>query len=210
MITDIISVIVFVVSVIGFDKYHIIEKYKHSPYRVFHYHEYYRLVTSGFLHGNWMHLLVNLFVFWQFGSIVENNIFYPLFGKLMGGFLYLMLILLSIVAGNIPSLLKYKDNPAYGSIGLSGAVSAVLFSYLLINPWGVLYLYFVIPVYTVVMAVLYLIYSQWASRHFRDNIDHMAHFYGALFGFFYTIAVYPGIFKFFLKQLTEGFPLLPH
>ena len=208
MITEIILVLAFIISIKGFDNPYLIEKYKHSPYKVYYKHEYYRLVTSGFFHGNWVHLLVNLFVFWQFGGVVENNIFYPIFGKLYGGILYLLLILLSVIAGNIPSLLKYKNDPGYGSIGLSGAVSAVLFSYLLINPWKVLYLYFVIPVYTIVMAVLYLIYSQWASKHFKDNIDHMAHFYGALFGFVYTIAVYPDIFEFFINQLKEGFQLL--
>ena len=206
MITQIISVLTFIVSVKAFGDYGFFEKFKHSPYRVYHYKEYYRLVTSGFLHGSWAHLLVNLFVFWQFGGFVEEKIFYGVFDKYLGGFLYLMLVLLAIVVGNIPSLLKYKSDPGHGSIGLSGAVSAVLFSYLLVNPWGVLYLYLVIPMPTIVAAVLYLVYSQWASRNTRDNIDHMAHFYGAIFGFVYTIAVYPPILEYFLKKLVGGGP----
>jgi len=203
MITKIISVIVFLVSIQAFNNPVFFEKYKHSPYRVYHYKEYYRLVTSGFLHGSWVHLLVNLFVFWQFGNFVENYIFYGIFGKTIGGILYILLVLLSIVAGNIPSTLKYKNNPHYGSIGLSGAVSAILFSYVLVNPWSKIYLYAIIPIYTIVAAVLYLVYSQWASKNSNDGIDHSAHFYGALFGLVYTIAVYPKIVLFFLDRLKE-------
>ena len=203
MITKIISVVVFLVSIQAFNNPAFFEKYKHSPYRVYHFKEYYRLVTSGFLHGSWVHLLVNLFVFWQFGDFVENFIFYSIFGKTIGAILYALLVLLSVVAGNIPSTLKYKNSPNYGSIGLSGAVSAILFSYVLVNPWSKIYLYAIIPIYTIVAAVLYLVYSQWASKNSRDNIDHSAHFYGAVFGLVYTIAVYPKIFLYFIDRLKE-------
>ncbi len=203
MITKIISVVVFLVSIQAFNNPVFFEKYKHSPYRVYHYKEYYRLVTSGFLHGSWVHLLVNLFVFWQFGDFVERFIFYSIFGKSIGVVLYTLLVLLAIVAGNIPSTLKYKNYPNYGSIGLSGAVSAILFSYVLVNPWSKIYLYAIIPIYTIVAAVLYLVYSQWASKNSRDNIDHLAHFYGAIFGLIYTIAVYPKILLYFIDRLKE-------
>ena len=206
MITKIISIVVFLVSIQAFNNPAFFEKYKHSPYRVYHYKEYYRLVTSGFLHGSWVHLLVNLFVFWQFGDFVENYIFYAVFGNTVGAVLYALLVLLAIVAGNIPSTLKYKNNPNYGSIGLSGAVSAILFSYVLVNPWSKIYLYAIIPIYTIVAAVLYLIYSQWASKNSRDNIDHSAHFYGAIFGLVYTIAVYPKILSYFINTLIHDFP----
>lgn len=206
MITKIISVVVFLVSMQGFNDINLFERFKHNPYRVVHYKEYYRLLTSGFLHGSWGHLLINLFVFWQFGDFVENYIFYTAFGKTLGAFLYLMLVLLSIIAGNIHSTIKYKDNPHYGSIGLSGAVSAILFSYVLINPWSKIYLYAIIPIYTVVAAVLYLVYSQWAIKNSRDNTDHSAHIYGAIFGLIYTIAVYPKIIPYFLDRLISGFP----
>lgn len=206
MVTKILTVITFLISLQAFNNISFFEKYKHSPYKVYHYKEYYRLLTSGFLHGSWAHLLINLFVFWQFGDFVENYIFYSVFGKTIGAVLYLLLVLLAIVAGNIHSTIKHKDNSYYGSIGLSGAVSAILFSYVLMNPWSKIYLYAIIPIYTVVAAVLYLGYSQWASKNSSDNVDHSAHFYGAVFGLIYTIAVYPKILPYFIERLIEGFP----
>lgn len=206
MITKVIAVIVFLVSMQGFNDRNLFERFKHSPYRVVHYKEYYRLLTSGFLHGSWAHLLINLFVFWQFGDFVENFIFYSVFGKVIGGILYALLVLLSIIAGNIHSTIVHKNDSYYGSIGLSGAVSAILFSYVLINPWSKIYLYAIIPIYTIVAAVLYLVYSQWASKNSRDNVDHSAHFYGAIFGLIFTILVYPDIVPYFIDRLVQGFP----
>ncbi len=206
MITKILSVIVFLVSLKGFSDLAFFEKYKHSPYSVFHYKEYYRMLTSGFLHGSYIHLFINLFVFWQFGQFVEINIFYAVFGSKIGAIVYLLLVLLAVVAGNIHSTIKYKDNGYYGSIGLSGAVSAILFAYVLLDPWSKIYLYAIIPIYTVVAAVLYLLYSQWASKNSNDNVDHSAHFYGALFGLVYTIIVYPPIVPYFIDQLVNGMP----
>ncbi len=206
MITKIIAILVFLVSMQGFNDRNFFERYKHSPYLVVHNKEYYRLLTSGFLHGSWTHLLINLFVFWQFGDFVENFIFYSAYGRVLGGFLYALLVLLSIIAGNIHSTIQYKNDAYYGSIGLSGAVSAILFSYVLANPWSKVYLYAILPIYTVVAAVLYLIYSQWASKNSRDNVDHSAHFYGAIFGLVYTIAVYPDIVPYFINRFMEGLP----
>jgi len=207
MITTALSVIIFLVSMQGFQNYNFFEKFKHSPYLVYHNKEYYRLLTSGFLHGSWGHLLVNLLVFWQYGSFVEENIFLGIFGRGIGDVLYILLFILSIIAANLHSTYRFRNSYNYASIGASGAVSAILFSYLLVNPWSKLYLYFVIPIYTIVAAVIYLIYSQWASRNSNDHIDHSAHFYGAVFGFLFTIAVKPSIFLYFIDRLVNDFPL---
>ncbi len=204
MITKIIAVIVFLVSFQGFNDISLFERFNHSPYRVVHYKEYYRLLTSGFLHGSWVHLLVNLFVFWQFGEAVEVYIFYAAFGKVIGMFLYLALVLISIIVANIHSTLEYKNNYNYGSIGLSGAVSAILFASVLYAPWNWLGFMIIIPIPALVFAVLYLWYSNWASKNSRDNIDHTAHFYGAIFGWVYTIIVYPEILSVFIARFLEG------
>jgi membrane associated rhomboid family serine protease len=207
MITIALAIIIFVVSLQGFNNIAFFERYKHDPYRVFRYKEYHRLLTSGFLHGSWVHLLINLFVFWQFGRFVEEYIFLASFGQVTGSVMYLLLFVLSVIVGNIPGTFKHRNNPYFGSIGASGAVSAILFSYVLLNPWGKIYLYAIIPIYTVVAALLYLGYSHWASRNSKDNIDHSAHFYGALFGFVYTILVNPRILGYFMERLTIDFPL---
>jgi len=207
MITIALSIIIFAISLQGFNNIAFFERFKHDPYRVFRDKEYYRLLTSGFLHGSWIHLLINLFVFWQFGRFVEEYIFISSFGQVVGSVLYLLLFFLSVIVANIPGTFKHRNNPYFGSIGASGAVSAILFSYVLLNPWGKIYLYAIIPIYTVVAALLYLGYSHWASRNSRDNIDHSAHFYGAVFGFIYTILVNPSILGYFIDRLTIDFPL---
>ena len=207
MVTIALSILIFLISLQGFNNIAFFERYKLDPYKLFRYREYYRLLSSGFLHGSWIHLLINLFVFWQFGRFVEEHIFLASFGKVFGSVMYLLLFILSVIIANIPGSFKHRDNPYYGSIGASGAVSAILFAYLLLNPWGKIYLYAIIPIYTVVAAVLYLIYSQWASRNSKDNIDHAAHFYGAVFGFAFTILVNPGILGYFLERLKSDFPL---
>ncbi len=206
MITKILSIVVFAISLKGFGDLAFFEKYKHSPYNVVHHKEYYRMLTSGFLHGSYVHLFINLFVFWQFGQFVEVNIFYYVFGNKIGAIVYLLLVLLAVIAGNIHSTIKQKNNPYYGSIGLSGAVSAILFAYVLLDPWSKIYLYALIPIHTVVAAVLYLLYSQWASKNSNDNVDHSAHFYGALFGLLYTVIVYPPIVPYFMDRLVNGMP----
>ena len=206
MVTKILAVIIFLVSLQGFNNIAFFDRFKHDPYKVSHNREYFRLLSSGFLHGSWVHLLINLFVFWQFGGFVEEYIFVSSFGHIQGSILYLLLFLLSVIAANIHTTIKHKNNPYYASIGASGAVSAILFSYMLINPWSKIYLYAVIPIYTVVAAVLYLIYSQWASKNSEDHIDHSAHFYGAVFGLLYTIAVNPAIFTYFIDSLVNDFP----
>ena len=207
MITKILSVIIFLVSMQGFNNVGFFDKFKHSPYRVYHYKEYYRLLTSGLLHGSWVHLLVNLFVFWQFGGFVEEYIFVNFYGVNIGRVLYLVLFLLSVIFANLYSTYQFRNNSNYGSIGASGAVSAILFSYTLVSPWSLIYLYAIIPIYTVVAGVLYLIYSQWASKNSNDHIDHSAHFYGAIFGVLYTLIVVPQTLTVFINELIHNFPL---
>ncbi|MEZ4907268.1 MAG: rhomboid family intramembrane serine protease [Saprospiraceae bacterium] len=206
MVTKILSVIIFIVSLQGFSNGAFFDKFKNYPYRINRNNEYYRMLTSGFLHGGWVHLLINLFVFWQFGSFVEDYIFVSYYGIVWGRILYLLLFLLSVIFANIYSTIKNKNNPYYASIGASGAVSAILFSYTLFSPWSLIYLYAVIPIYTIVAGVLYLIYSQWASNNSNDHIDHSAHFYGALFGIIYTLVVIPPAFGNFINELINNFP----
>jgi membrane associated rhomboid family serine protease len=143
-----------------------------------------------------------MFVLYVFGEHIEQ-VFTSLWGEMMGRILYLVMYLLAIVAGDLPTLIKHKDNPAYASIGASGAVSAVVFIFILLNPWELLYLYAIIPIPAIVGGVLYLIYSSWASRRRNDRVDHMAHFYGALFGVIFVIILKPYLFLYFIDRVTD-------
>jgi len=201
-VTLAIIVLTCVISFQAFSKLGLLERLKHHPYSEVHNGEWHRLLTSGFVHSGWIHLLINMFVLYMFGEHIEA-FFVSIWGGMMGRILYLLMYLLSIVAGDLPTLIKHKDNPAYASIGASGAVSAVVFIFILLNPWEYLYLYAILPIPAIVGGVLYLIYSSWASRHRQDRIDHMAHFYGALFGVLFVIILKPYLLMYFIERVSD-------
>jgi len=205
-ITELLLAIIGLVSYSAFSRPLLIQQFKHWPYAEARNKEWYRLITAGFLHAGWLHLLINGFVLWMFGSYVEH-VFIMLFGRVMGSVNFLLLFLLTVVAANIPSYQRYKDFPAFSAIGASGAVSGIVFVFILFNPWQMLYLYGILPIPGIVAGILYLYYSSWASRNSMDNIDHSAHFYGAIFGVLFTVAIKPSLFMEFLDRLVADFPL---
>ncbi len=172
----------------------------HRPYDVTHQKQYDRWVTSGFVHANWLHLGINMFVLWQFGDIVEQQ-FMAMSGVVTGRIRYITIYLIILVASSLPSYLKHRDDPAYASVGASGAVSGILFAYVLFYPWVPIYLYGLIPIYSILAATAYLIYSSWASRQNRGIINHDAHFYGAVSGMLLTSLFYPQVFFSFLQEI---------
>ncbi len=191
------------VSYLAFTDRVMFDRYKHFPYAEARQRQYYRLFTSMFLHADWIHLFINMYVLYIFGGIVEYYLASG-YGLVKGGFLYLLIYLLTGVIANIPTMLKHKDNPTFASIGASGAVSGVVFIYILLNPWGKLLIYFVLPMYSIVAGILYLIYSSWASKNSKTNIDHDAHLYGALAGMLLMISLQPGIVQQFINQIKNA------
>ena len=201
-ITLVIIIVTSIISVQAFSRPGIIERLKHHPYSEVRHGEWFRLLTSGFVHGGWVHLLINMFVLYSFGSHIET-VFLGLWGTTLGRIMYLVMYLLAIVAGDLPSLARHKDNPAYASIGASGAVSAVVFIFILLYPWEMLYLYGILPIPALIGGVAYLIYSSWASRNRNDRVDHMAHFYGAVFGIIFMIAFKPSLLQHFISSVMD-------
>jgi membrane associated rhomboid family serine protease len=169
------------ISFAAFNNAQLFDKLKHYPFLEKLQKSYYRWFTNGFLHGDWFHLLLNLFVLWQFGSAIEL-LYKAKFGFLLGGIIFLLTYGLILVLSCIPTYLKHKDNPSYASVGASGAISGILFIYILYYPFRLLFLFGLIPLPGIAMAILYLIYSHWASKNSQDNIDHDAHYYGAIIG----------------------------
>ncbi|MBP7185096.1 MAG: rhomboid family intramembrane serine protease [Saprospiraceae bacterium] len=201
-ITIVLVLITCVISYLGFSNVEFFNKYKHQPYAEKHNNEWWRLLTSGFLHADWMHLLVNMFVFYQFGSIVENEFDY-LFGTPMSKIYFTAIYLTTIVMSSLPSYYKHQNDGYYSAIGASGGTSGIVFIYILFYPWNLLYFYGIIPIPGIVGGIAYLIYSSWASRHSNDNIGHDAHFYGAIFGVLLTILIKPMIFQQFIQELMS-------
>ncbi len=164
------------------------------PYRVAQNKEWYRVVTHGFVHADMMHLFVNLFTFWSFGTYIEQT-----FGMLgYGAGAFAGLYFGGMVVASISDLVKRRRDPYYLSIGASGAVSAVLFSYILFKPLGMIYFFAVLPVPAVLFGVLYLVYCQYMGKRGGDNINHNAHFYGAIYGFLYPLLLDPSLIRAFI------------
>ncbi len=202
-LTIIIVIITCLISYRAFEDQALRSRMAHVPYLEKKDKEYWRMLSSGFVHGGWVHLGINMFVLWQFGEIVEST-FVILFGEMMGKVNYLLLYILAIVFADVATYFKHQDNPGFASVGASGAVSAILFSYLIFAPWQNIYLYGIIPIPTIIAALAYIAYSTWASKNRRDHVDHDAHLYGAIFGFLFTLVLKPSLFSFFLEQLMGG------
>ena len=171
-----------------------------NPYMITQRGQYYRLVTSGFIHKDHMHLLFNMFSFYFFGTQLEY-IFQYIFGGTMGSVYFILLYILGIVISDIPTLIKHRNNHGYNSLGASGAVSAVIFACILFQPLQDICLYAVLCFPGFILGSLYLIYSYISAKKSRDGINHDAHLYGALFGIIFCIVLYPDSIRIFIEQM---------
>lgn len=204
-LTVILVILTTIISMQGFQKPFYTQRLGHHPYSIVRLKEYYRMLTCGFVHGSWAHLLINMFVLWMFGERIEYY-FVQIWGPLFGRLYFVLIYLLTIIGANLPSLNRHKNDPGYFSIGASGGVSGIVFIFILFHPWEKLYLYFVIPIYGIVAGILYLVYSHWASNNRSDHIDHSAHLYGAIIGMGLTILFKPALLSLFIERFLNGLP----
>ncbi|MDO3424243.1 rhomboid family intramembrane serine protease [Chryseobacterium sp. APV1] len=161
------------------------EKYKFSVGAIFNRKEYIRLLSSGFLHADIMHLVFNMLTLYFFGPVVIQG-----FGNL--GFL--IIYFGSILLGNMFSLFVYQRQPWYSAIGASGGVSGILFASIALIPHLEIYMFFIpigIPGY--IFGLVYFSYSVYMmlNPNHNDNIGHAAHLGGAFFGLIYAVANQP-------------------
>ena len=202
-ITISIIAVTVIFSLIGFYNPVVMNACKFNPYDVKHSGQWYRFFTYGFLHAGWIHLFINMMVLYFFGALVEKAFFYYFQSKYI--LFYLLLYVGGLLTSVLPAFGKHKNDVFYNSVGASGAISAVLFSSILIAPLNKIYLFFIpIGIPAILFGVLYLAYEYWMSRRAKDNIGHDAHFWGAVYGIIFTIASKPVIFTNFLKQLGIG------
>ncbi len=172
-----------------------------NPYSVERKGQYYRFLSSGFIHADYMHLFFNMFGLYGFGVYLESAFKYQ-YGHQIGGILYLLLFVLGIIVSELPSFFKHKNNINYNSLGASGGVSAIIFACIMLNPWLSMSIYF-IPIKGIFFAILYTWYSVWMSNKNYDNVNHSAHLYGGLFGAVYMIIAYPGALTNFINQIIN-------
>lgn len=201
MITNIIIVACVAFSLWAFSNHAIFSKYLFSAYATHHYKQYYRLFTHAFLHGDYAHLAFNMYALFLFGRVLEEQ-YFPLLFQEKAVFYYILLYIGGIFFSSLFDLIKQKNNPNYSSVGASGAVTAIVFSAILINPtmgMGILFIPFYIPAWA--FGGLYLLYSWYMGKRQLDNIGHNAHFWGAVFGFVFTALLKPELLTHFFKAI---------
>jgi membrane associated rhomboid family serine protease len=159
--------------------------------------QWYRLVTHGFVHTSFLHLLFNMITLYFFGSLVEQTYFADI-----GPLGYIAFYVGGLVVAALPSYIRHRNDASYRSVGASGAVSAVLFAYILLAPWQLLLVFF-LPVPAIVFAAVYVGYSIWAQRRGKGNISHSAHLAGAAYGVIACLLIEPRVLSHFLTQLSN-------
>ncbi len=193
--------ITVIVSWYSFDKPEVLKKLLLNPNQVASKQQYYRFITSGFVHANFSHLLWNMFSFFFFGVVVEYYFNY-IFG-VVGPILFILLYLLAIVISDMPSYFKHKNNPGYNSLGASGGVAAIIFTSILFQPMQDICLYAILCFPGFIFGIAYILGSYYYGKRAKDNINHAAHIYGALVGLVFTIIIFPKSIPLFIEQVRD-------
>jgi len=192
-VASIIFVFTLITSIYAFNDPTLYGKFMLHPYSVSRRQKLYTLITSGLIHADWMHLIFNMMTFYFFAFQLE---------AMIGSWRFGMVYFLGLILSDIPSVIKHKNDMWYNSLGASGAISAVLFSFILFQPFSSMIIFPIpVPIWAVVFGPLYLIYCAYASKQARDNINHDAHLFGALTGLIVTVIIVPNAIPHFLMQI---------
>lgn len=185
-ITFLIIIITAAVSILAFNREKMKEDLLFWPYYINREGQYYRFITNGVLHADAMHLIFNMVSFYSFGMALENYLFKALFGELSRAMLAILYVT-AIIAAVIPDFIKYKNKSYYRSLGASGAVSAIVFAAITIQPNMPIQFFFIpfkIPGF--VFGICFLILSASLAKKGGGNIGHSAHFWGSVYGIVFT------------------------
>jgi membrane associated rhomboid family serine protease len=193
----IIIAITCIVSIMAFSNSRLMQDLILWPPAISRDKQYYRLLSYGLVHADPMHLFFNMFTLYFFGRAME-----PLYNMVLGPFGFALFYAGGLVASILPTYLRNRGNSRYRSLGASGAVSATLFAFILLQPWAQI-LVFVIPMPAILFAILYVVYEFWLERQGVDNVNHNAHLWGAAYGVLFTILMEPRVLGVFFSQLVH-------
>lgn len=164
----------------------LIDRFVMRPYQVARGRQSETVFTSGFLHGDLGHLLFNMFTFFWFAFPLE---------RMLGTVRFALLYTAGLALSSMCSVFKHRNNPGYATLGASGAISAVLFAYIVYQPTSTLIIFPIpIPIPAFLFAVGYVAYSYWAAQQQRGRINHDAHLCGAISGVLFVLLTDPGAF----------------
>lgn len=199
MITTKIVIITIIISIIAFFNRNLMDIFLFYPYRIHHNNEWFRFITAGFIHGGVLHLLINMWVLYIFGIAIENSLSMIFVNDKLH---FVILYFGGMIFSSLIPYFKNKNNPQYMALGASGAISAIVFAFILLYPTEKLIIFPIpigIPAW--VFGIFYLIFSYYQSKRSKDNIAHDVHFYGSLFGILYLTLVKPAIFLHFINAI---------
>jgi len=197
MLTIVLIAITVLVSWQAWQRPRLLDRLILWPPAIDRQRQYDRLVTHGFIHADWQHLLFNMITLFFFGRFAEQ-----LVTQMIGPVGFVLFYLSAIVIAILPSYLRHRHDARYRSLGASGAVSAVLFAFILFNPWGLIFVFF-LPVPAILYGVFYVGYSFWMDRQGNDSINHSAHLSGAIYGVLFMLLMEPRIGGHFLSALLN-------
>lgn len=211
MITYTFLALMIIFSLYCFNDRKAMSKFLFHPYSIKHFNQHYRFLTHAFIHGDYMHLFFNSLALYSFGLILEEQYFSnpDIFDPRLGKLYYILLFTGGIYAASIAEYLRNKNNPDYSSLGASGAISSVLFCFIMISPISKIYLFF-IPLQGWIAGVLLLGVSYYLIKRKRkgtytDTISHESHFWGAIFGVIFILIIKPSVAQRFINQIAGLF-----
>jgi len=194
-IASAIFALTLITSLVAFYNDRIYGNFMLHPYSVSRGERVYTLITSGLIHRDWSHLLFNMVSYYFFAFKLEF---------LMGHWQFALLYVASLILSDMPSVIKHKDHFGYHSLGASGAISAVVFGYIMFDPTASMYLMFIpIGIPAIIFGILYLCYCYYASRYSHDAINHDAHLFGAICGILITVLLVHNIVPSFIEKLQQ-------
>lgn len=190
------------VSITAMNNHALKNKLMFNAYMIKHRKEWYRFFSNGLIHADWFHLGFNMFALYMFGRSVEHGYTF-IFGP-KGVLFYVLLYVGGLVMSSVYSYEKNKDNIHYNALGASGAVSSVIFAYILLAPKAeLMFMFLPIPIPAYLFGIIYLAAEYYMGKKGNTNIGHDAHFWGAIFGIVFTIILKPTLMTAFIKQITN-------
>ncbi len=185
-----------------FNQPELFHKYMLEPYRVKHNKEWYRVISHGFIHADWSHLIFNMMTLYFAGQTSEK-ILVQIFSETGAVVAFVLIYLLGMVIAALPALIKHGENPSYRSLGASGAVATMLFFFIMFYPLAKINIFFIpIDIPAWLFGVLYLAAEYYLDKKQQGNVAHDAHFTGALFGIVAAIVVFPNVASAFVNQIV--------
>lgn len=202
MVTKIIIAVTILVSVLAMGDLNMRAKLMFNPYLVHHDNQWYRFFSAGLIHADWAHLGFNMFSLYIFGEAVEQ--YYSFLFQERAVLFFVLLYVLSLAMSSMVEYERNKNNLHYNSLGASGAVSAVIFSYIVMaptQPLSFLFLPIDIPAY--IFGIIFLGVEYYMDKRGNTNIGHNAHFWGAVHGALFTIILHPALVQSFIEQMKR-------